>query len=343
MSKQDKTPAAMPQVAGYIWRPARLVDASAIHRMLQIVDAADGTESAGLLEDVERSFQDSWTQAENDSVLGMLTDGTVVAMGWVFMNPDVKQVNTAYLWLEVHPDYRKEGLDEAVLSWLVARGEQRLLSKPADSQRVLRSDCPELRHGRIELFERYGFQPERYFFEMKRDLSQQIPKSDLPEGLVLRTYRPEWDRALMNAFNDSFQDHWNFELVTTEDWQLFFTGRSVFRPDISFLAMAPDPERGGENIAGFAINSVSPDENERHGIQEGRIGQLGVLRPWRKRGVATALLCRSLEAFRSEGLDYASLHVDAENTTGALRLYERLGFEPVKRYVAFIKTMSTPD
>jgi mycothiol synthase len=329
-------------MAGYIWRPARIVDAAAIHRMLQAVDMADGTELAGVLEDVERNFQDSWTQAEKDSVLGMLPDGTVVAMGWVFMNPEEEQVNTAYLWLDVHPDYREEGLDDVVLSWLEARGEQRLYSKPADRQSVLRSDCPELQHGRIALLERNGFQPVRYFFEMRRDVSLEIPKAGLPVGLTLYTYRPEWDKALRDAFNDSFRDHWNFVYVSEDDWQLFFTGRSAFRTDITFLAMASKPERGGEVIAGFVINSVSPEENERYGIREGRIGQLGVLRSWRKRGVATALLCRTLEAFRSEGLDYASLRVDAENSTGALRLYERLGFETVKRYVAFSKTISIP-
>jgi len=34
-----------------------------------------------------------------------------------------------------------------------------------------------------------------------------------------------------------------------------------------------------------------------------------------------------LGAFKNSGLDYATLGVDTENTTGALGLYERLGFE----------------
>ena len=50
-----------------------------------------------------------------------------------------------------------------------------------------------------------------------------------------------------------------------------------------------------------------------------------------------------MEAFTSEDLDYASLGVDAENLTGALQLYERLGFEPVKRFVAYAKAIKTRD
>ncbi len=45
-------------------------------------------------------------------------------------------------------------------------------------------------------------------------------------------------------------------------------------------------------------------------------------------------------AFRNAGLDYATLGVDSENTTGALGLYERLGFEPVKRYIRYEKKIA---
>jgi mycothiol synthase len=333
---------APPRVEGYIWRPAKRVDSAAVHRMLQAVDVVDDTDSAGLVEDIERNFDDPWSDDEKDSLLAMKPDGTVVALGWVYMNPEPEEIYKAYLWLEVHPDYRKLGLGAAMLSWLEDRGKQRLLEKPADHRRELRIGCPELLQERIVLFERFDYQPIRYFFRMRRDLSRPIPDKSLPEGLSLRTYHPDLDRLLMEAFNDSFQDHWNFTPVTEVDWQLFFTGRSVFRPDISYLAMAPDLESGDEQIAGFCLNSVSPEENKRQSIEEGWINQLGVRRPWRKHGVATALLCLSMQAFKSEGLDYATLGVDAENLTGALQLYERLGFEAVKRYISFFKSVSTP-
>jgi mycothiol synthase len=309
--------------------------------MLQAVDVVDDTDSAGLVEDIERNFDDPWSDEQKDSLLAMKPDGAVVALGWVYMNPDPEDVNKAYLWLEVHPDVRGQGLGAAMLSRLEERGKQRLLEKPESRQCELRIGCPELLRERVALFERFGFQPIRYFFRMRRDLVQPIPDKSLPEGLSLRSYHPDLDRALMKAFNDSFQDHWNFTPVTEVDWGLFFTGRSVFRPDISYLAMASDPESGVEQIVGFCLNSVSPQENERQGIREGWINQLGVRRPWRKRGVATALLCLSMAAFKSEDLEYATLGVDAENLTGALQLYERLGFEAVKRYISFVKSVST--
>ena len=60
-------------------------------------------------------------------------------------------------------------------------------------------------------------------------------------------------------------------------------------------------------------------------------------RPWRKRGLASALIGRSLELLRERGMTSAVLGVDADNPTGALALYERAGFEPSYRASAWRK------
>jgi len=62
-----------------------------------------------------------------------------------------------------------------------------------------------------------------------------------------------------------------------------------------------------------------------------------VRRLWRKCGVASALMCQSMRAMKADGLDYATLGVDTQNPTGALGLYERLGFVAVKRMINFEK------
>jgi mycothiol synthase len=50
-------------------------------------------------------------------------------------------------------------------------------------------------------------------------------------------------------------------------------------------------------------------------------------RPWRRRGLARALIGATLVELRERGIEEAMLGVDAENPTGALALYEGLGFE----------------
>ena len=52
---------------------------------------------------------------------------------------------------------------------------------------------------------------------------------------------------------------------------------------------------------------------------------LGVLPDFRQRGLAQALLRHTFAEYASRGLDTVGLGVDAENPTGAVRLYERAG------------------
>lgn len=330
MLKEDRTPHPEP-VPGYRWRPARFDDALAMHQLLLAADQADDNTRAGLLEDVERNFNDPWTDPPADSLVAAAPDGQLAAMGWVYVNPESEQEHRAFLWGEVHPDHRGRGLGEALLSWLEARGAHRLAHKPAGARRVLRNGAPENLAGRMALFKRHGFQPVRYFYKMRRDLRQEIPARQLPAGLELANYTSELDRPLWEAFNASFSDHWSFEPVSYADWQTFFTGRSAFHPDLTFLAL------DGEQVAAFSANYSSPEENALSGYNEGWIGQLGTRREWRRRGLATGLLCLSMQAFKAAGLDYATLGVDTENPTGALGIYERLGFVAVRRFITFEK------
>ena len=62
-------------------------------------------------------------------------------------------------------------------------------------------------------------------------------------------------------------------------------------------------------------------------------------RNWRRKGIASALLARSLAALRDNGMTEATLDVDAENLSGALRIYERLGFEKRHHFVFYRKPL----
>jgi len=65
---------------------------------------------------------------------------------------------------------------------------------------------------------------------------------------------------------------------------------------------------------------------EATGIKDLFVATLGTRRAGRKRGVGSALLLRALTQARAAGLTRSSLVVDADSPTGALGLYERVGF-----------------
>ena len=88
-------------------------------------------------------------------------------------------------------------------------------------------------------------------------------------------------------------------------------------------------------MAGFSICR----EREADGETIGWISLLGVRPQWRGRGLGEALLVQSLNAFRSRGCRRAALNVDVDNTTGALRLYTKVGMKPIPAFTVWSKTL----
>jgi ribosomal protein S18 acetylase RimI-like enzyme len=66
-----------------------------------------------------------------------------------------------------------------------------------------------------------------------------------------------------------------------------------------------------------------------------------VRRPWRKRGLGLALLNHSFGEFYRRGYRRVGLGVDAQNLTGALRLYEKAGMraDPARRFSVYEKEL----
>ena len=85
------------------------------------------------------------------------------------------------------------------------------------------------------------------------------------------------------------------------------------------------------------MNYVFPEENEKLGIQRGWLEHISVRRPYRRRGLAGALIADSMRALRDRGLEEAALGVDAENPSGALHLYESFGFRRHRTGIAYRK------
>jgi ribosomal protein S18 acetylase RimI-like enzyme len=222
---------------------------------------------------------------------------------------------------------RGRGIGSALLGWAVARGEEILAGRPRGLPGIIEAFQEDRLVDAIALHEAFGFRPARWYVNMRRGLGEPLPAAPVPPGLEVRVYEPGRAEAVRVAHNEAFADHWGSEPITAETWGHDFVGDPYFRPDLSFVACAED------EIAGYAVNYVAEADWAASGVREGWIGQVGVRRPWRRRGLGTALLVRSMEAFQAAGLESARLDVDTENPTGALGLYERAGFRSIRRTV----------
>ncbi len=322
----------------YTWRAAAYADLPGIYALTVAVGQADDNPTVPSLADLQREFADEWSPAETDSQLALTPTGEIAAFARLFTNPQPTEAARTHIDADVHPAHRGHGLEDALLTWAETRGRARLAEVSAATgftgPRVLRGGVNEKLTDEVALYQRHGFTPIRYFYRMRRDLSQPIPALTLPAGLTLTTYQPEFDEALRQADNEAFADHWQHEEISVHDWRTFLIGHSAFRPDLTWVI------HDGAEIAAFSLNRVDPAENARQGFTTGWVGSLGTRRPWRKRGLAAFLLTQSFRAFQAAGLGFATLGVDAENPTGALGLYERLGFVTFRRTIAFNKDVS---
>ena len=232
-----------------------------------------------------------------------------------------------FLWGATHPDHRGRGIGTKIQAWGIARAEEILADQPVELLRLVETVKEVRLADAVALHEAAGFRPARWYFDMRRDLREPLPAMPDLGGLRLVGYEAPMGQPLLAIHNEAFRDHWGSEPLTAEIWNHEFVGDPFFRGDLSFVVL------DGEEIAGYTVNYVFESDWGAAGVREGWVGQLGVRRPWRRRGLATALLVRSMEAFRAAGLEAATLGVDAENPTGALGVYERVGFRPIRRSV----------
>ncbi len=176
------------------------------------------------------------------------------------------------------------------------------------------------------LYERFGFRPVRWFDELLRPLEARLETAEIP-GVTISGWQSDRAEEVRLLHNRAFAHHWGAGSVDRAAWEKRLTGYGI-RLDLSSIALTTNGE-----VVGYIMNEVFPEDEKLLGRRDGWIGTLGVDRGYRGRGIASALIAASIESFRRAGLTHASIGVDADNPTGARRLYSRLGFQLEKRSI----------
>ena len=234
---------------------------------------------------------------------------------------------------EVDPAYRRRGIGRVLLEENKRRQRDLAASDGSDRTRIFGSWSFDSQAGDRALLEADGFEPARWFFQMVRPDLANVPEIPLPGGLDLRPIDRSGARQVWNADVEAFEDHWGGFDSSEEHLQRWLDNPTT---DLSLWVIAFD----GDEIAGGILNSIDPHQNEALGIQRGWLSSVFTRRPWRRRGLATALIAQSLRVLRSRGMTSAALGVDADNPSGALGLYENVGFAVDSRSTAWRKAFS---
>jgi mycothiol synthase len=310
-------------VTDQIVRPYRDDDATPVTALLNAIEAAGGS-GHHFTEDEVRGEMARIQARDLDTRLVVAGDGSLAAVGIVV--PPPPGGSRAHADGGVHPGHRGRGIGRALLAWQFQRAvAQHAALAPAVPWTMHvgagagDADAPRL-------FRRFGLRLVRHFLEMSAATAGARP-ARLPGGLRTAAYTGDLRSAVHRAHTEAFADHWGSESRSLDSWALRTVDSDPFRADLSRVAF------DGDQLAGYLL-AYDGAGGELY------LGQIGTRRPWRKRGLASALVADSLAAGARAGLATSSLRVDADSPTGAVAVYERLGFS-VRRspYAAYAREL----
>lgn len=230
---------------------------------------------------------------------------------------------------EVLPSFRRRGIGTALaaraLGYLREHGMERVRTGVGDWNDAARA-----------FLERHGFTPVRRFSLMRR------PLAGLPAGIgenaevetgLLGT--GDEDAALITRLcNEAFKEHFGHRDITEEEFGYWIR----HGPEMGRTIRRTVARLGGEPV-GYLIHGFDPRENEQLGVKRGGLWSVGVLKPYRNRGVARRLMLEGMRWLAGQGMEEVELGVDDENVTEARRLYERLGFELIRGSTTFERAL----
>jgi mycothiol synthase len=247
-----------------------------------------------------------------------IVDDRMIGFGSL-ISPPATDRWISYLTGSVHPAFRGSGVGRSIVDRLIDQARSLRAERHADLPAQLKIWTSHGRPSAAGLATSAGFTVQRYFFDMRADLAVPPAIPTLP-GLTVEPWSARRDESTRLAYNESFADHWGSVPMDPERWRHAFAESSLFRPEVSRLALA------GEKVVGFVLVAEYDSETEARGYRTGYIDRVGTIRSVRGQGVAAALMAGSMVALGESGCKIAELGVDADSPTGAGRLYERLGF-----------------
>jgi mycothiol synthase len=261
--------------------------------------------------------------------IGLWADGRMIGYGIVHVPTSVVDVDRVRTEGTIDPELRRRGLGTALMRWLIQRAGELHAATHPEAPGVVGAGTSSDNVSATSLFEGLGFEPERFFFDMRRPLDQPVPEASVADGLRLTGYDPSYDEALRLAHFEAFSDHWGWTPPTPEMWRSRSIGSRAFRGGQSYLVL------DGDTVAAYVNCYEWEADTEATGVRELYIGQVGTRRAYRGRGLARATIAKVLAEGAQAGYQRAGLGVDADNPTGALGLYENLGFTTHKKFTDY--------
>jgi mycothiol synthase len=305
-------------------RAVKWTDLHAVAKLIYEVCEADGdTTVARTPEELEHEWHTEGFNPETDAFLVETKDGRVIGYEDFYNIKDHAHLASDGYF---HPDFKGMGIDRALMERAEERAREEIKLAAPDLRVFIRSTIDGKDEIAISLHKEMGYTPARYFWRMEIELIEMPTIPPFPDGIEVRPFDKEAHaRLVWEADNEAFSEHWGSHNTTFDEWSFRKFDFPEFDPSLWLIAW------DGDQIAGFSQNRY------RMGI--GWVGTLGVRKSWRKKGLGLTLLKYSFADFYKRGMKTIGLGVDASNSTGATRLYEKAGMRVASEFVTFEKEL----
>jgi mycothiol synthase len=313
----------VPMPDGYALRHPRPDEAPVVQAILDAAESADTGQRRRHENDIATEWRSKECHIGDDWWVAVDDAGIVAAVAWVWPQEAGEVTADHY----VHPQHRGRGLGEMMLDTIEARASQLPACTAAGAARHLIVWCEDSDHTRRASLDRRGFVAVRQYYEMAIDLRGELPVPEWPQGITPSRFRAGVDdRAVYEADLEAFAEHHLFQPRSYEEWRLFHPDARDGDVTLWWLAWQED------QLAGFVIPLV--------GDLGAVIEDLAVRKPWRGRGIGVALMLAAFATLRERGQTVARLYVDAQNITGAVRVYEAAGMHVDRRFDVMEKPLA---
>lgn len=306
------------------------IDYPEMVKILNAVAIADKEESTVTVSDIRNTYTHLNNSNPNEDMIFAEVNGQMIAYSRVEWYQEENPNHRIYQhFTKIDPDWRNKGIEKAIILWCEDRLKMIASAHPKDSQQFFQTYANEIKTDYNQLLESLGYQIARYAYTMNRPLDS-IPTAELPEGIEARPVEEKDWKKIWDASIEAFRDHWGFSQPTEEDY-LSYKGSKFFQPDLWQVAW------DGDRVVGSVMNYIDHDYNQKFNKKLGWTEEITTLRNYRRRGIARALIVRSMHMHKALGMTHVALGVDTDNPTGALKLYQSLGYQTTLTWLTYRK------
>ena len=273
----------------------------------------------------------AWTApgARLDRDFGVISDSDGAIAGYFLIEFEPPHTTVSGIGAVALPHHNR-GIGSAIIAEVERRGRELAAGHEHVTLRMgVLAGEPKV----AALLTAHGFREVRVFWSMtlRFDGPPQPPAE--VAGIDVRTLVLGQEREVYECAAEAFEDHWGEAFPSEQSWlHRHVHASDSFDPELWYLAWE------GERLMGLLLAAADAEEDPELGY----VGLLGVRREARGRGIGEALLRRSFVTFHGLGKRGAQLVVDSESSTGANRLYERVGMTARPRFANWDRPLILP-